>query len=94
MLEINTSVKKQTGFYNLFDYWSWDETQIDRTLDSYGWERAVDTKSTWRIGDGTAAFYNYIYYRDLLLCHIGASGKPLFCWSQYGLLTVALAMTE
>ena len=22
----------------------------------------MDTKSTWRIGDGTAAFYNYIYY--------------------------------
>jgi glutamine---fructose-6-phosphate transaminase (isomerizing) len=60
--EFYRSVKKQTGFYNLFDYWSWDETQIDRTLDSYGWERAVDTKSTWRIGDGTAAFYNYIYY--------------------------------
>jgi hypothetical protein len=23
---------------------------------------AIDTKSSWRIGDGTAAFYNYIYY--------------------------------
>jgi glutamine---fructose-6-phosphate transaminase (isomerizing) len=23
---------------------------------------ATDTTSTWRIGDGTAAFYNYIYY--------------------------------
>ncbi len=23
---------------------------------------AVDTNTTWRIGDGTAAFYNYIYY--------------------------------
>ena len=25
-------------------------------------KHAMDTKSTWRIGDGTAAFYNYIYY--------------------------------
>ena len=23
---------------------------------------APDTRSTWRIGDGTAAFYNYIYW--------------------------------
>ena len=29
---------------------------------NYDWEIAVDTNSTWRIGDGTAAFYNYVYY--------------------------------
>jgi hypothetical protein len=28
----------------------------------YDWELSPDTTSTWRIGDGTAAFYNYIYY--------------------------------
>ncbi len=28
----------------------------------YSWESAADTKSSWRIGDGTASFYNYIYY--------------------------------
>jgi glucosamine--fructose-6-phosphate aminotransferase (isomerizing) len=28
----------------------------------YDWEIASDTKTTWRIGDGTASFYNYIYY--------------------------------
>ncbi len=27
----------------------------------YDWEKAEDTTTTWRIGDGTAAFYNYIY---------------------------------
>jgi hypothetical protein len=31
-------------------------------LQSYDWELAPDTTTTWRIGDGTAAFYNYIYY--------------------------------
>lgn len=40
----------------------WDEKLIDDTLSEYDWERAPDTKATWRIGDGTAAFYNYIYY--------------------------------
>ena len=30
--------------------------------DEYNWEIARDTDTTWRIGDGTAAFYNYIYY--------------------------------
>ena len=56
------SVKKKTDFYNLFDFWRWDEHEIDTAIASYGWEKAVDTKSTWRIGDGTAAFYNYVYY--------------------------------
>lgn len=60
--EYYRSVKEQTDFYNLFDYWPWDEVEVDKTLDSYNWERAEDTKSTWRIGDGTAAFYNYVYY--------------------------------
>jgi hypothetical protein len=46
----------------LFDYIPWDEGTIDRTLkDAYNWEISPDTTSTWRIGDGTAAFYNYVY---------------------------------
>jgi glucosamine--fructose-6-phosphate aminotransferase (isomerizing) len=56
------SVKKKTDFYNLFDFWRWDEAEIDSAIEAYGWEKAVDTNSTWRIGDGTAAFYNYVYY--------------------------------
>jgi glucosamine--fructose-6-phosphate aminotransferase (isomerizing) len=56
------SVKKKTDFYNLFDFWRWEESEIDGAIESYGWEKAVDTKSTWRIGDGTAAFYNYVYH--------------------------------
>jgi hypothetical protein len=48
---------------NIYDYIRWDENEISRTLiDEYNWETAKDTKSTWRIGDGTASFYNYIYY--------------------------------
>lgn len=49
-------------FLYLFDYVDWNETEINRTLiDTYEWELARDTTTTWRIGDGTAPFYNYIY---------------------------------
>lgn len=50
-------------YLQFFHYIMWDEETIERTLiDEYDWELAPDTKSTWRIGDGTASFYNYIYY--------------------------------
>lgn len=60
--EYYRSFAKKTDYYHIFDYWRWDEKQIDDTLEKYDWERAPDTKTTWRIGDGTAAFYNYVYY--------------------------------
>ncbi len=49
-------------YYHLFDYIQWNEKVIEDTIiNKYSWEKAVDTDSTWRIGDGTASFYNYIY---------------------------------
>jgi glutamine---fructose-6-phosphate transaminase (isomerizing) len=49
-------------YFHLFDYLDWDEDVINSTIEqTYSWEKAVDTDSTWRIGDGTASFYNYIY---------------------------------
>jgi glucosamine--fructose-6-phosphate aminotransferase (isomerizing) len=60
--EYYRSFTKKTDYYHIFDYWRWDERQIDDTLAAYEWEKAPDTKTTWRIGDGTAAFYNYVYY--------------------------------
>jgi len=62
-----------SGFYSLyyqardytylFDYLEWHEEDVDRTIiDEYGWELAPDTKCAWRIGDGTAPFYNYVYH--------------------------------
>ncbi len=48
---------------NLFSYIKWDEKIItDILVKEYDWETDPGTRSTWRIGDGTAAFYNYIYY--------------------------------
>ena len=61
--EFYRSGQKKTDYHHLFDYMSWNEHEIDSTLASYQWEKAEDTSTTWRIGDGTAAFYNYIYAR-------------------------------
>lgn len=48
---------------NIFDYLPWEEGKIDTVLiNEYDWETDPETKTTWRIGDGTAAFYNYIYF--------------------------------
>jgi len=49
-------------FLYLFQYLPWHEDTIVNTIrHEYDWEVAEDTTTTWRIGDGTAAFYNYIY---------------------------------
>lgn len=46
----------------LYQYIPWDENIINQTLiEEYDWETVKNSTSTWRIGDGTAAFYNYIY---------------------------------
>jgi len=60
--EYYRSFRNKKDYYHVYDYWRWDEKLIDETLKQYDWEKAPDTKATWRIGDGTAAFYNYIYY--------------------------------
>lgn len=61
--EYYRSFNRKTDYYHVFDYWRWDEAVIDETLlGEYDWEKAPDTSTTWRIGDGTAAIYNYIYY--------------------------------
>jgi len=50
-------------YMRLFDFIPWNEKEIDNVLiNEYNWEKAPDTESTWRIGDGTVPFYNYIYY--------------------------------
>ena len=51
-------------FESLFDFLPWREEQIDEVLlGTYDWETSPDSTSTWRIGDGTAPFYNYIYLK-------------------------------
>ncbi|MBR2674863.1 MAG: hypothetical protein IKE52_05355 [Mogibacterium sp.] len=64
------TVKAFFSFYDIkqeqidiYQYVRWDEKTVNDTLiNLYGWELDEETPTTWRIGDGTAAFYNYIYY--------------------------------
>ena len=79
-----------------FDFIPWDEDTVSETLiELYDWEVATDTKSLWRIGDGTAPFYNYIYHRQA-----GFTENDTFRSNQVreGIITraqaLALAMDE
>ena len=56
------SINKRKDYFHLYDYMTWDEEEVNQDLAKYNWEWATDTPTSWRIGDGTAAFYNYIYY--------------------------------
>ena len=61
--EFHRSIKKKQDYFHIYDYWKWDENVIENVLkEEYDWEMAPDTVTSWRIGDGTAAFYNYIFY--------------------------------
>ena len=49
-------------YHQIFDHLAWDEAVVNRTIiDEYGWETAEGSASTWRVGDATAAFYNFAY---------------------------------
>jgi asparagine synthetase B (glutamine-hydrolysing) len=51
------------NYFNLYSFLPWSEDDIIGTLTrEYDFELAPDTRTTWRIGDGTAPFYNYIYH--------------------------------
>jgi glucosamine--fructose-6-phosphate aminotransferase (isomerizing) len=51
-------------YIQLFDYIDWKEDVVEDTIiNKYEWETSPDSHSTWRVGDGTASFYNYIYYK-------------------------------
>jgi hypothetical protein len=55
-------LEPRRDFFFIFDYIRWDEREVENVLlNEYDWEISPDTKTTWRIGDGTAPFYNYIY---------------------------------
>jgi glucosamine--fructose-6-phosphate aminotransferase (isomerizing) len=51
------------NYKSFYDYISWNENVILNTLKAeYNWEANPSSDIIWRIGDGTAAFYNYIYF--------------------------------
>lgn len=82
----------QRDYYSFFDYYAWNEQEIESLiLREYDWEKAIDTDATWRIGDGTASFYNYVY-----LTVAGFSENDTFRSNQIreGLLTRAEALAR
>jgi glucosamine--fructose-6-phosphate aminotransferase (isomerizing) len=48
----------------LFQHIDWDEDEIETVLKKYDWEGPASASKTnrWRSGDGTADFYNYLYF--------------------------------
>lgn len=54
---------KKMDYLQLFDYIKWNEKFVLSTLfNDYGWESSKHSSNTWRIGDASAPFYNYIYF--------------------------------
>jgi len=54
---------KKIDYLQVFDYVPWKENDVIQCLQKlYGWEGSAETKNTWRIGDASAPFYNYLYY--------------------------------
>lgn len=55
-------IEPRRDFFFMFNHMGWNEGVVnDILLNQYDWEISPDSPSTWRIGDGTAPFYNYIY---------------------------------
>lgn len=51
------------NFVYLWHYIPWNEKVITETLQKeYGWEIEKESDITWRIDDGSVAFYNYIFF--------------------------------
>ena len=61
--EYYRSFTQKEDYFHIFDYYQWNEDEVNDTLiNQYDWETDINTSTTWRIGDGTAGFYNYVYY--------------------------------
>lgn len=61
--EYYRSVAAKVGYIHIFNYFPWVESNINNILvNEYDWELSPDTPTSWRIGDASAAFYNYVYF--------------------------------
>jgi asparagine synthetase B (glutamine-hydrolysing) len=62
LLAFKDSYLSSKNYLYFYDYEIWDEDLINKTLiEEYNWETDPSIPSSWRIGDGTAPFYNFIY---------------------------------
>lgn len=62
LLAFKDSYLSSKNYLYFYDYELWNEDLINKTLiENYNWEIDPSIPSSWRIGDGTAPFYNFIY---------------------------------
>ncbi len=62
LLAFKDSYLSSKNYLYFYDYELWNEDLINKTLiENYNWEIDTSIPSSWRIGDGTAPFYNFIY---------------------------------
>ena len=55
---------RKTKLVYPFEFIDFDEDTIDKTLSKeFQWEFDEYNPSSWRIGDGTAPFYNFVYWK-------------------------------
>lgn len=55
-------IEPRRNFFFVFSHLVWNEEEVNNIIiNNYDFELSPDSPSTWRIGDGTAPFYNYIY---------------------------------
>jgi asparagine synthetase B (glutamine-hydrolysing) len=53
---------RKIDYLQLYDYINWNEQEtLSKIKSEYGWESSAHTKNSWRIGDASAPFYNYLY---------------------------------
>ena len=61
--EYGRSIRKHEDYYYIFNFFKWDENQVNKIiLNEYSFEKAKDADTTWRVGDGAAPFYNFIFF--------------------------------
>lgn len=54
---------KTSQILSLFEYIKYSEAEVnEHLLNKFSWECDPSTPTSWRIGDGTAPIYNYIYW--------------------------------
>jgi glutamine---fructose-6-phosphate transaminase (isomerizing) len=59
--ELHRSILPKKGYVHFFDFYDWNENEILSVIRSKGWKSLDNHNITWRIGDATAPFYNYVY---------------------------------
>ncbi len=54
---------RKNNYIYPYDFIPWDEEKINKILiEDYGWSADKESSTTWRLGDGTTPFYNYLYF--------------------------------